>query len=379
VPFETLAHARVVTPQGVIGDGWVVISAGQVLEVGSGVPPQSSVVTDLGGRWLVPGFVDLHVHGGGGHDSTTSYDAMAASASFHRQHGTTRTLVSLMAQPVADLCEQLSWVAALAREGVVAGAHLEGPFLATSRCGAQNPAYLLVPDAAVLRELLDAGDGFIRTVTVAPELVDALPLISELTGSGIVAAIGHTDATYAQAMAGFHAGASLATHLFNAMGSFSQRQPGPSIAALDAGAAVELINDGVHVHEGLIRVITSRFVGQVAFITDAISATGAGDGNYTLGGRDVVVERGRALLAGSDHLAGSTLTMDLAFRRAVRVLGLPVEVAAAAASTTPARVLGLSAVCGAIEPGLAADLVVLDEELEVDRVMVSGAWIHRAP
>lgn len=363
-----------VTPAGVLDDGWVSTSEGLIREVGSGTPPRPDF-SDLGGRWLVPGFVDLHVHGGGGHDSTASYEAMAASMTFHRHRGTTRTLVSLMAQPLPDLCEQLSWVAALARDGVVVGAHLEGPFLATSRCGAQNPANLLAPDAVVLRRLLDAGEGFVRSVTVAPELDGALALIGELAGEGIVAAVGHTDATYAQAMAGFDAGASLATHLFNAMGSFTQREPGPSIAALDAGVPVELINDGVHVHDGLVRLITSRFDGQVAFITDAISAAGVGDGHFTLGDRNVVVEGGRALLAGTDHLAGSTSTMDVTFRRAVLDLGLPVGVAAAAASTTPARVLGLGAVCGAIEPGLAADLVVLDDELMVEGVMVAGAWI----
>ena len=362
------------TPAGVLEAGWVSTAGGVITEVGSGRPPAGDVV-DLDGHLLVPGFVDLHVHGGGGHDVTQSYEAMAASVAFHRGRGTTRTLVSLMAQPIADLCEQLAWVAALAREGLVVGAHLEGPFLATSRCGAQNPARLLSPDGAVMGRLLEAGEGFVRTVTVAPELPDALPLIAELSAAGVVVAVGHTDATYDEAMAGFEAGASLATHLFNAMGTFSQREPGPSIAALDAGASVELINDGVHVHDGLVRLIASRFGQQVVFITDAISAAGVGDGHYTLGDRDVVVEGGRALLAGSERLAGSTLTMDLTFRRAVQVLGLPVEVASAAVSGTPARVLGLGDVSGAIEPGLAADLVVLDEDLGVERVMVAGSWI----
>ena len=369
-----LGGARVVTPAGVVDDGWVSTSDGAIDDVGSGTPAGAGVI-DLGGRWLVPGFIDLHVHGGGGHDSTTSHDAMAASVAFHRSRGTTRTLVSLMAQPVTDLCEQLGWIAALAREGHVVGAHLEGPFLATSRCGAQNPAYLLSPDPVVMGRLLDAGEGFVRTVTLAPELPGALPLIADLAAAGVVVAVGHTDATYEEAMAGFDAGASLATHLFNAMGSFSQREPGPSIAALDSGVPVELISDGVHVHDGLVRLITSRFAGQVAFITDAISATGVGDGHYTLGDRDVVVANGRAVLDGSDHLAGSTLTMDLALRRAVTTLGLPIAVASAAVSGTPARVLGIRDVCGAIEPGLAADLVVLDDTFKVESVMIAGAWI----
>jgi N-acetylglucosamine-6-phosphate deacetylase len=366
-----LTGARVVTPGGVLDPGWVSIDDGRITGVGAGADPGG---VDLSGQWLLPGFIDLHVHGGGGHDATTSYDAMAASVAFHRGHGTTRTLVSLMAQPVDLLCEQLTWIASLAREGVIAGAHLEGPFLATKRCGAQNPVNLLTPDPVVARKLLEAGDGWVRTMTLAPELPDALPLITELGTAGITVALGHTDATYAQARAGFDAGASLATHLFNAMGTFTQREPGPSIAALDAGVTVELINDGVHVHDGLVRVISSHFSSQVAFITDAISATGVGDGTYTLGDRDVVVEDGRAHLAGSDRIAGSTLTQDLALRRAVSVLGLPMEVASMAVSGTPARVLGLSAQCGAIATGLAADLVILDEALKVQRVMVAGTW-----
>ena len=158
------------------------------------------------------------------------------------------------------------------------------------------------------------------------------------------------------------------------MGSFKQREPGPSIAALDAGVPVELINDGVHVHDGLTRVITRHFADQVALITDAISATGVGDGSYSLGDQHVLVSDGRAALAGTDHLAGSTLTMDLALRRAVQVLGVPIHQASVALSGTPARVLGLGGVTGAIQPGLAADLIVLDDQFEIERVMVAGLW-----
>ena len=368
-----LGGARVVTPSRVLDPGWVSVRDGRIVAVGTG---RSSVPVDvdLAGRWLLAGFIDLHVHGGGGHDVTTSRDAMAAGVGFHRGRGTTRTLVSLMAQSVDAMCEQLAWGASLARDGVIEGVHLEGPFLATKRCGAQNPAHLLAPDPTVARKLIEAGEGWVKTITVAPELPDALPLVAELVSAGLTVAIGHTDATYDQARAGFDAGATLATHLFNAMGSFNQREPGPSIAALDAGVPVELINDGVHVHDGLTRVITTHFPDQVALITDAISATGVGDGSYTLGDQDVVVADGRAALAGSDHLAGSTLTMDLALRRAVKVLGVPIHQASVAASGIPARVLGLGGVTGAIQPGLAADLVVLDDELEVERVMVAGLW-----
>jgi N-acetylglucosamine-6-phosphate deacetylase len=262
-----------------------------------------------------------------------------------------------------------------AGRSTVVGAHLEGPFLAAARCGAQNAAHLLPPDPPVLRKLLDAGQGTVRTITIAPVVPGATAVIEETVAHGVVAAVGHTDASYDQAFAAFAAGASLATHLFNAMGSMSQRAPGPAIAALDAGVYVEVINDGVHVHPALVRLAAAAAPGRLAFVTDAISATGVGDGRYTLGDRDVEVRAGQPRLAGSDRLAGSTLTMDLALRRAVRDLGLPIETAVAAASTNPARLLGLGDVCGAIGPGQDADLVLLGDDLTVRRVMVAGRWL----
>jgi N-acetylglucosamine-6-phosphate deacetylase len=368
-----IGGGRVVTPDGVLDDGFVVVSGDRISEVGQRAT--APVDVDLGGHWLLPGFIDLHVHGGGGHDVTRSAEAMARAVDYHRRRGTTRTLVSLMAQPVDALCEQLGWVAQLGRDGRTLGAHLEGPFLATNRCGAQNPANLLLPDAAVARKLVESAEGWVRTMTLAPELPHVLPLIGELVDAGVIAAIGHTDATYDQARDGIAAGATLATHLFNAMGSFSQREPGPSIAALDAGIAVELINDGVHVHHGLARLLASRFGEQVVCVTDAISATGVGDGDYTLGDQSVVVRDGRALLAGSDHLAGSTLTLDEALRRAVEVLGLSVEAASRLLSANPARVLGVDDAYGTIAEGRVADLVVLDAQLGVDSVMLAGSWL----
>lgn len=371
-----LTNARVVTPRRILTPGWVEIDRGRITYAGAGSPPSAADdVIDLGGAWLLPGFIDLHMHGGGGADVTKGPENMAAGVRFHRGRGTTQTLVSLMAQPVDVMCEQLSWAADLASAGEIAGVHLEGPFLASARCGAQRPESLLLPDPPLLRKLLEAGQGSVRTVTVAPELPGALELITELVGSGVVAAIGHTDASFDEAAAGFAAGATLATHLFNAMGSFSQREPGPSIAALDAGVHVEMINDGVHVHDALTRLVGRNSPGTLAFITDAISATGVGDGEYTLGEQAVVVRDGEARLATSDRLAGSTLTMDEAVRRAVHALGLPMEVASAAASGNPAQVLGLADRTGSIAAGLDADLVVLDDALAVQRVMRRGAWI----
>jgi N-acetylglucosamine-6-phosphate deacetylase len=379
-PVTVLTGARVVTPAGVVPDGEVRIADGRIASVGparaalhpDSAPGQEERI-DLQGCWLVPGFLDVHVHGGGGYDVTRSAADMAAAVRFHRSHGTTRTLVSLMAQPVGRLCEQLGWIAELTAAGEVVGAHLEGPFLSAARCGAQRPENLLLPDPVVLRELLEAGQGSVRTMTVAPELPGAHALIADLVAAGVVAAVGHSDASYEQATQAFAAGATLATHLFNAMGSFEHRAPGLSVAALDAGAYVEMINDGVHVHDALTRLVCRSAPQALIFITDAISATGKGDGEYTLGDQTVRVSDGKAWTA-ANRLAGSTLTMDEAVRRAVLEVGLTLEQAVAAASTTPARLLGLQDECGAIRAGLAADLVVLDADLRLQRVMVGGSW-----
>jgi N-acetylglucosamine-6-phosphate deacetylase len=371
-----LNNARVVTPRRVLDPGWVEIEAGRIVYAGASAPPSvTGEVIDLGGNWLLPGFVDLHQHGGGGADVTRGAADMAAAVAFHLSRGTTQTLVSLMAQPVDEMCRQLDWAADLTTAGVIAGVHLEGPFLAAARCGAQRPESLLHPDLPVLHKLLDAGRDSVRTVTVAPELPGAIELITELVANGVVAAIGHTDASYDEAAAGLAAGATLATHLFNAMGTFTHRQPGPSIAALDAGVHVEMINDGVHVHDSLVRLVGRNNPRTLVLITDAISATGVGDGSYTLGEQDVVVRDGRATLAGSDRLAGSTLTMDEALRRAVQAVGLPMVTASAAASGNPARVLGIADRTGSIAAGLDADLVVLDDTLIVQRVMRHGSWV----
>jgi N-acetylglucosamine-6-phosphate deacetylase len=370
--------AAVVTPSGVVRDGWVRVHRPRIAEVGSGAVPAATERIDLPGGWLLPGYIDLHVHGGGGHDFAASPDALAAGVAFHLAHGTTSTLVSLVTAPVEALCERLGWIAALAQRGPgpggqVVGAHLEGPFLARSRCGAQHPEYLLAPDTRVATRLLRAGEGWVRTVTVAPEQPGAERLIAELTEAGVVVAIGHTDATYDQAVAAFAGGASLLTHAFNAMRRPHHREPGPVLAAVDSGAACEVINDGVHVHPATVRLLART--APVVLVTDAIEAAGCGDGEYALGGRDVRVDGGQARLVEGGALAGSTLTMEEAVRRAVVEVGLPIEVASKAASGHPAGVLGIDHRCGAIAAGLDADLVVLDDRLRVTRVMKQGQWV----
>jgi N-acetylglucosamine-6-phosphate deacetylase len=345
-----LAGARVVTPDRVLDPGWVEVAGGRIAAVGAGRPPAGSTgVRDLGGALLVPGYIDLHMHGGGGHSALASPAEMAAAVAFHRSHGTTRTLVSAVTAPVEAMCAGAAWAADLAARGAtpdghVLGSHLEGPFLSALRCGAQDPDALLAPDLEVLRALLDAGRGTVRMVTVAPELPGALDLVRALVAEGVVAAVGHTDATYEQAALALALGAGVLTHALNGMRGVGHRAPGPVVAAMDHdGAVCELINDGEHVHPPVARLLFRAMPGRVALVTDAIGAAGAGDGEYLLGRLPVVVRGGLARLADGGAIAGSTLTMDAAVRRAVLELGLPVEAAVAAATVVPAGVLGAAA------------------------------------
>ena len=377
-PAQLLAGGRVVTPAGVLDKAWVHLAGDTLVSIETNQPAIDAPVVDLDGAWLLPGYVDIHMHGGGGHSVSESREAMEAAVAYHRSRGTTSTLVSLMTAPVADMCEQLGWAAELTRRGPTArghvlGAHLEGPFLSRRRCGAQNAAHMIAPDRSILDRFLAAAEGTLRMVTIAPELDGAMTLIGPLREEGIIVAMGHSDATYEQAAAAINAGADHATHLFNAMPPLHHRAPGLVGAALEAGISCELINDGRHVHPALVGLVASLIACPV-LITDAIDATGVGDGSFVLAGQEVHVQDGEARLASTQSLAGSTLTMDEALRRSVKSSGLTVELASAAASTNPARVLGLDASVGSIAPGRQADLVVLDDDLRVTAVMAAGAW-----
>ncbi|BFU42031.1 N-acetylglucosamine-6-phosphate deacetylase [Krasilnikovia sp. MM14-A1004] len=364
----TEVRGRIVRP-GAIVPGAVRVDGPTILDV--------EAATDVPDDIVVPGFVDLHCHGGGGHTFTTGdVESARQAAGFHLAHGTTTMLASLVSSPYELMRAATAAYAPLVADGTVAGIHFEGPYLSGARCGAQNPAHLRDPSLEELTGLVKLGDGAVRMVTIAPELPGALEAIAYLAGAGVVAAVGHTDATYEQTLAGVAAGATVGTHVFNGMPPAHHRRPGPVVALLGARTVVcELVADGFHLHQGMLS-FAAHATGpdRAALITDAMDAAGMPDGRYELGGQEVVVADRVARLTRDGSIAGSTLTMDAALRQAVAA-GIALPDACAMAATTPARALGLADQLGALEAGLRADLVVLSADLRVKRVMRAGAWI----
>ncbi|GAA4642411.1 N-acetylglucosamine-6-phosphate deacetylase [Gordonia humi] len=374
----------IIAADAVVGDGvvhrpgWVSETDGTIDGVGAGRPPTAPDQEAPGGI-VVPGFVDTHVHGGGG-ASYTDGDAaqVAAAAAFHRSHGTTTTVTSTVSASRGELADIVRRLTPFVRSGASAGIHLEGPWIAHARCGAHAPDRLRDPDPEEIDDLLEIADGAIAMVTLAPELPGALAAVERFVAAGVRVAVGHTDATYDQTREAIARGASVATHLFNAMAPLRHREPGPILALTeDPRVTVELIGDGVHLHPALVADV-QRTLGKrrVSLVTDAMVAAGMADGDYMLGSLDVRVRDGVARLTSTDAIAGSTATMDALFARTVRgLLSGPgaatvddaLLAASAMCSTTPARVLGRDDI-GLIAVGRRADLVVLDEELQVDHV-----------
>jgi N-acetylglucosamine-6-phosphate deacetylase len=374
-----LTGARVVTPEGVVDDD-VHVRDGRIHAIGAGAGAGAPAAdrVDLGGRWLLPGFVDAHVHGGGGAQCNTADPAdVHTVAAFHARHGTTALLATTVAAPIDDLLTSLRAIrtaAADPRPGAaeVLGAHLEGPFLSLGRPGAMEPEHFLAPDPGVLARLLEHGG--VRSMTLAPESPGALALIEQATRAGVLVSMGHTDATDAQARAAVAAGARATTHLFNAMRPLRHRDPGILGASLDLDAVTcELICDGLHVDPVAVRLaVRLKGPDRLMLVTDAMEAAGLPDGSYRLGARDVTVTGGRVTLPGQSTIAASTLTMDRALANVVAFCGVSVPDAARMASTTAAQLLGITDRKGVIAPGRDADLVVLDPDLSLRGVLVRG-------
>lgn len=373
-----LHSARLTDERGETPDGWVLFEGDVIAAVGAGETPDAAERVDLGGARLTPGFVDIHGHGGGGHSFDDGGEALAAALATHRALGTTRAVISLVTNPLASLRAKLAELAELASaDPLVLGTHLEGPFLAPGRRGAHNADYLRDPDPIAVDELIEAAAGTLRQITIAPELPGADAAIDRLVAAGVTVAVGHTEADYETAARAFDRGAGILTHAYNAMNGIHHRAPGPIVAALsDPRVTLELVLDGYHVHEQVVALTLDEAPGRVAFVTDAMAAAGSADGDYRLGTLNVTVRDGLAVLSGTETIAGSTLTLDAALRRAVDVVGLPWPDAVAAVTSVPARAIGYGGSLGLLEPGYAADAVALDAAGEVTAVWGAGARIR---
>ncbi|MFG2371118.1 N-acetylglucosamine-6-phosphate deacetylase [Streptomyces sp. NPDC048504] len=369
-----LSGATVVLPTGTVKDGRVIIDGTRI----AGSAPVGAEVIDLTGHWLVPGFVDIHNHGGGGASFTSGTpEDVLNGIHTHRLHGTTTVVASTVTGDMDFLAQRAGLLSELAEQGDLAGIHFEGPFISPCRKGAHSEELLRDPDPADVRKLVDAARGTAKMVTLATELPGGLDSVRLLAEHGVIAAIGHTDATYEQTVEAIDAGATVATHLFNAMPPLGHRDPGPIAALLeDERITVELINDGTHLHPAALELAFHHAGAErVAFITDAMDAAGFGDGRYMLGPLEVEVSEGVARLVEGGSIAGSTLTLDRAFKRAVTVDRLPVEDVVAAISANPARLLGSYDEIGSLEPGKYADLVLLDSAFDLKGVMRRGEWV----
>lgn len=370
-------------------DGWVAVSGGRVAAIGHGTAPDGLERVDVGGDWLAPGYVDVHVHGGARGD-VMSADRAARDAvrRLHARHGTTAMLASTVSRPAGQLHDAVARLAGdiedpapgdaevpLAR---LVGIHLEGPFLSRVRRGAHQESALRPPDRAEARALVAAGRGHVRTITIAPELPGAIELIREMVDAGVTVAVGHTDADADAVRTAVAAGARAVTHTFNGMQPLHHRRPGPVGMAMDLPELTcELILDLVHVDPVAARALAhAAGVGRICLVTDAMAATGMSDGRYELGGQVVEVVDGQARLSGASTLAGSTLTMATAVENAVAHLGVDVPTAVAMATTIPARLLpGVDV--GHLRVDGPADLVRLDDAARLRGVWISGRQVDR--
>jgi N-acetylglucosamine-6-phosphate deacetylase len=355
----------------VVADGWLRIDGDRITRRGSGAGwPTGLPHHDAGGALIVPGFVDIHSHGGGGFSGEDGLDGMRGMLDFHRSRGTTSMIISLATAPVPELLERLAEIRSLAAtDRRVLGAHLEGPFLDDAHRGAHDPSLLLTPTPDLVRQLLEVADGCLRQITIAPEHAEP-EVLDLLLEAGVRVAVGHTSATREQAASAYRRGASILTHAFNGMPGIHHRAPGPVVAAIENGAVLEVIADGAHVDPTLVAMLFQLAPGRVALITDAMAAAGSADGEYRLGSYLVVVTDGIAMLADGSSLAGSTLTLDRAIRVATTA-GVPLPEAIRAATQTPTQAIGATDI-GSLAVGSFADIVQLDAALQVAAVWSGG-------
>lgn len=394
-------YGAVVTPTGIIHDGALVIQDGVLQYVGNmeNIPAQwkdvASTLAPTAGissdqaiasgshGYLVPGFIDIHVHGGNGEDfMDANKKVLDTITSFHASQGTTSMLATTMTAPRMSIERVLAEVHAYSQQDMryaqLLGVHLEGPFLSPKWPGAQNPEHIALPNLEWARSWVTQYPDLIRQLTLAPEQEGALELITWLSQQGITPALGHTDATYEEVQRAVEAGLRHAVHTFNAMTPLHHRKPGAAGAVLgEDRIEAEVIADGIHVHPAAV-VLLARLKQNhnLILITDAMSAAGLHDGNYTLGDLPVVVKDGIARLEDGVTLAGSTLTMIRGFRFLIEEAGMSLVEASLAASLNPALSIGMADRVGSLEQGKQADILRLSPQLALEEVWIQGRQLQ---
>ncbi|MDR3707614.1 MAG: N-acetylglucosamine-6-phosphate deacetylase [Capsulimonadaceae bacterium] len=367
-----------------IENGFVTIDGGVIQRVDAR-PPSGLIDLDRTGFLVASGFIDMHVHGGAGVDFMAgTEDSVRAILRAHARHGTTGLLATTITASRADVDQAIRAICAVAEapaqdEARILGIHLEGPYLCRGRRGAQPVAPIRPPDIDELRHWVELSNGRIRQITLAPELAGAIPFISAARELGITCSIGHTDATSAQALEAIEAGATQATHLFNAMRGLHHREPGAAGAALTSPQLVaELICDGVHLDPRIVRLaVMLKSVRRIALVTDAMSACDMPEGVYSLGGQEVISDGTKAAFR-DGTLAGSTLTMERAFANVQRFASVGPADAATMAATVPARQIGVASRKGWLGVGRDADIVIIDPVDEaIDTTIVEGITAYQ--
>jgi len=344
-----------------LGDLWIETSDGVITSINPGTHSKPDSSTD---GVLIPGFVDIHCHGGGGYYfSATAADSISSAINAHKWTGTTSLVASLVSESIDDLKAQIQRLVPFYSRGEIVGIHLEGPYLSHARCGAHQPSLLIDPTVTQLQELITLGQGAIKMFTIAPELHGAQEAIAYLASVGVFAAIGHTEGNYQDASIATDNGASIVTHFLNAMNKENTEGSIANFVINDPRLAVELIVDGHHLAFEKVQELFASIGDRIILVSDAMAAAGDGDGLYTIGALPVEVKDGVARLSSNQKLAGSTLTISQAFFNLINHCGLSLNQAVHATSTQPARVFGLQD-RGEIAIGMRADLLSYDSKTQ---------------
>lgn len=373
----TFTHAQLVDADGERHDAALTIDGGQIIAVGADADSQTDAL-DLGGMIVTPGFVDVHTHGGGSFNlHTTDADEIRAYARWTPETGTTSFLIGVVGVPAtlpeAQLRAAIDVIETAGPGAEPLGIHLEGPYMSVNKRGAHDPSWLRTPEAAETERLLELTKGYLRLITLAPELPNADAMIRRLVAAGVTVSIGHTDATYEQARDAIPLGITHATHCFNAMRPLHHREPGPLGAIVEAESVRgELIADGVHVHPAALRVMI-RALGpeRTIIVTDALSCAGLSDAEFTFAGQPARVIDGVARLS-DGTITGSVLTTDQALRNLVELVGVTLPEAVGMLTLNPARSAGAAQRKGRLQPGYDSDLLIFDRDLRLQATICRG-------